>query len=455
MGAPPALLMKRLPRALFLFLLVSVGISCALGALLSVSPIGDRLFHAGVKVANLLRPEQQLSDRATSVWALLGWVFLFVGGAASSYVSASSFRGSYRVLIANGISLLILLIAAGALWLFGAVIPALGGIFASLLPPVLRLGFDMTAPGRRLMTVKDLLAGRTDANEFSRIISQSSAIFQNDSDRSIFIVCMRSGGAELELPDGAEASAAELGHRYQEALARILLREGGYLISQDPHISIYSFGHFETEDKPAESARKLDSALMEAAKVLEEMQRLQAAEHKWDQELGIGITQGTLPAPNLDLPSTRGGLSSSRAAVPGYVIDEALRLSRLSLISGTRPLVSGDVHDVLTEEIAFRPLDLIYDSDQNLLAETYHWVGSRDSLSEVQQSRIELYWKSVLDFRAGNFREAQDGLSRSTLGTDDPAVRYFQSRIKDQAKDKEANPFAESGTHSRLLAGLD
>ncbi len=444
--------MKRLPRALLIFLFVSVGVSFVLGAIALTSPIGDRFVTAWQRLGALLHPSRQ---EALSLAAPIGWLFLIIGGMASSVISATSFNNTHRILAGNGIALGLLFIALGSLWLFGAPILAVGGIVAALFPPLLRYAFDFTAPGRRLSAVQKLLADRTSANEFSRILSQSASLFTAEEERSVFILCVRSGGAELAIPNEAESLAAQLGQRYQQAITKIFLNSGGYLLSQDPHVSLYAFGLFETNNNMGALAAKVDAALEGSRKGLGELQRLQAAEHKWDQLLGIASVQGKLPSLKPDETASRSDLELDRPAIPGHLIDEALRLSRLSLNSRTYPLASSNVYTALSDEIAFRPLDLIYDNENNLLNECYHWVGRKASLSEVQQSRLDLYWKAVLHFRAGKWREAQDAFSRSTLGSDDPAVRYFQSRISERTKETETNPFSQSNSHNRLLPELD
>ena len=364
----------------------------------------------------LARPSPPIVERGLQYFLIL----LFAFGIAWTTIDLD------RIPLKLGIALAALAETVTAVWvsnLHGAYFSPFAGITAILTATAAALTFSQTETGRRKRTLQQLLGDRVSQGSFAKMVDGDAPLkFDGDLREATVLVCEILNHEELLATLPTDKYVAMTNSFLQNA-TDFLVERGAYLDECDGENLRVIFGAPLPDAGHAASA--CDAAL-ELSTRLEAVNR--GCLDTWGKmfDYRIGINSGEV------IVAAYGSRRLGALSVSGEPVEFARRLCAANSIYGTRTLVGARTFALAEEAIEVRPMELIQRQPEDTgREEVYELIAQKDSLSEPQRARRDLFWKGVVYFRENLLDRAFVTFmeTREKYGADG-AVDFYLRRIE-------------------------
>jgi len=182
----------------------------------------------------------------------------------------------------------------------------------------------------------------------------------------------------------------------------------------------------------------------------------QECETRWFQtlEYGVGISSG---------PMTVGVYGSKQHyffSGIGSEIDFSRRLAHANTRYESAVLLGAKSYQLVHESAEFRPMEMFYDPEDQVMSEIYELLAMKENFSESDGQRRDLFWQGMILYREAKYAEALEHFTRSQVpGYEDGPTKFFieksqQGLIDPKTVGEEAyREIIEEG-HARLLDSM-
>ncbi len=299
--------------------------------------------------------------------------------------------------------------------------------------------YAQSEAGRRKRVVQTIFGERISARNFSRLINSDVPLnFDGDLREGTVVVCEIFNHDQLAdaLP---VADYVALNNSFLRNAAEILVERGGYLDECDGESLRVIFGVPLVDTHHAEAACE---AALDVMTRLDEVNR--ECYRVWSQtfDFRIGINSGEM------VVAAYGSGRLGSFSVAGEPVEWARKLCSASLIYGARLLIGSHTFQLTETAMEVRPLDFVHrHPNDHGHEEIYELLARKQTLSEEDLLRRELFWKGILYFREAKWDEATEQLRLASAGdASDGPIDFYLRRIEQL---RNGVPLLE-GTYGRI-----
>jgi adenylate cyclase len=357
-----------------------------------------------------------------------------------------------------GNKVLVLLSVAGVtlamsptLALYGILFVPFAAAAAAMLSGVCGLAYAGTEHGMRKRVLQRVLGARVSREKFAALLNaKRPPRLEGGSREATVLTCRVFNHATLrEKMEPTDLLA--MTNMFLRNTADFLMSRGGYLDESSPDCVRVFFGLLQ------ESPDHVERACLTAMELRTRLANLNdECENRWFQrfELGVAITSGPLSV------GVYGSPQHYYLSGVGGETDFSRRLSRVNLRYGSEVAISAGAFRLVKESMEVRPLEMIYDPEENVMNEVYELLCRKEDMSEEAGVRRDAYWQGVIHYRAGNFDEALKELSRAEgPGKEDAPLAFYRDLVVRRQTQDEPEPLEHSHEltdqgHARLLGTL-
>jgi len=335
--------------------------------------------------------------------------------------------------------------------LYGLLFAPFSGVIAALLSGVCGLIYAGTEHGMRKRVLQRVLGARVSADKFAALLNAKRPPRLEGGSRNATVLTCRAFN-HSQLREKMEATdLLAMTNMFLRNTADFLMSRGAYLDESSPDCVRVFFGLLE------ESPDHVERACMTAMELRTRLANLNdECENRWFQrfELGVAISSGPLAV------GVYGSASHYYLSGVGGETDYSRRLSRVNLRYGSDVAISSEAHKQINDIIEVRPLEMIYDPEENVMSEVYQLLCRKEDMSDEARARRDAYWQGVIHYRAGNFDEALKEFSRAEEpGRADPPLDFYRELVKRRLTGDGPEPLEHSHEltdegHARLLGTL-
>lgn len=350
--------------------------------------------------------------------------------------------------------LLLFVLAAGlspTLAMYGVLFEPFSLLSAIFLSSAAALVFSGTEYGMRKRVLESLLGARISNRKFQELLEAKDPPDFGGVVRDVTVVSCRLFNHEEMRGKVEPGELTKMNNLFLRSVSTFLLSRGAYLDECGPHMVRVFFGMLEASDAHEEDGC---AAALELKSRLRNLSR--ECESRWFQKLhyGIGVSSG---------PATIGVYGSGRQyffGVTGEAADFSQRLAQANRRYGSEVLLSPRTYESVEAKFEFRPMDMIYDPETDLMTEIYELLAGSGGFSEGERESRDLFWKGLIFLREKRFDEALDHFSRSrTPGVDDGPTAYFLARAQEGVSSPEDSASAKTEEltakgHARLISSM-
>lgn len=337
-----------------------------------------------------------------------------------------------------------LALSGGALWLSGAVVVALYGVFVSPVPAVLATGFSLvlglfygrSKSGARKQVLQRLFGQRLSRRQFGQLVDANVPLsFPGQETQASVVVCEVHNHVELLAALQPEDYVA-MTNLYLKAASDYLVEAGGYLDECSGESLRVVFGSpLPREDHAVAACR----AALELASRIENLNK--ECDARWNQRLDfrVGINSGSMIA------AAYGGTRLGAFSVAGPVVEFARRLCAAGANYGVRILIGPETYRTAQETVEARPIDLLRRVD-GAKVELYEVLSAKHGLSPERARSRDHFWRGVIYFRERRWDQAIEEFTKARVpglpdaGLDAMVLRTERARRGEQIH--EAAPVA-------------
>lgn len=277
--------------------------------------------------------------------------------------------------------------------------------------------FAGTEKGMRKRILEETLGGKVSREVFDNMLSAPEPPDFAGSVREVTVLTCRLFN-HSELRGKLEPiDLMGMNNLFIRSVSNFLKSRGGYLDESGPELVRAFFGlHGDVENHAGGAC----SAALELRSRLKNLS--QECETRWFQKLhyGVGIETGEM---------TVGVYGSSQRltfSAIGADTDYSRRLAHANYRYGSDLLVGPDAFRRVEKQFDFRPMEMFYDQENDVLTEIYQLMGEEGGASEEEAKRRELFWKGVIYLREKKYEEALKHLSKAkNPSTDDGPLAFF------------------------------
>ena len=299
--------------------------------------------------------------------------------------------------------------------------------------------FAGTEKGMRKRVLENVLGIRVTHATFDRLMDAEAPPDFGGAVREVTVLTCRLFNhgelrEKLEPPE-----LLKMSNLFLRSVSTFLMSRGAYLDESGPELVRVFFGMVEPADDHAEQACRSALELRARLKNLS-----QECESRWFQKLqyGVGISSG---------PMTVGVYGSKQHyffSGIGAETDFSRRLAHANWRYGSDLLVGPATFPQVKDLFEFRPMEMFFDPEADLMTEVYQLLDTTEGLSEADRARRDLFWQGIILLRERKFDQALDHLSRSRLpGIEDGPAEYFIAR----AQEGVSAPTAQESENLRKL----
>lgn len=313
-----------------------------------------------------------------------------------------------------------------AVWilnLFGLFFSPFASGLAIITSFLLGIAYSRTKAGSRKKVVRAIFGDRISKKTFATLVNTNVPLpFEGELREATVVVCeIFNHNALTEALSVPEYVA--MNNAFLRNAADFLVEQGGYLDECDGESLRVVFGAPVPDRQHAATASK---AVLALAARLEEVNR--ECEKMWKHtfDFRIGVNSGEM------VVAAYGSRRLGAFSVAGEAVEWARRICAANLIYGSRLLVGSQVFQLAEEAIEVRPIDLVqrHPEDRHR-EEIYELLARRQSLSEEDSHRRDLFWKGVVYYREQRWDESLAHFSLAAPSDRvDGAVDFYIRRIE-------------------------
>ncbi|MCB1205728.1 MAG: hypothetical protein KDN18_15805 [Verrucomicrobiae bacterium] len=329
-------------------------------------------------------------------------------------------------------ALLVVLLLSPTLSLHGILLNPAAPFLATIAAFAGALVYSRSSLGRRKWLLEEALGDRVSSKVFKRMLeAPSEPDFGGNVCEVTILVCCHFPG-ESSGPVASPGDVMKMGSLFQRAVSTFLLSRGAYLDESGPERVRATFGLTgESTDHAVDASRAALDLKLRLSGLAEEF------ESRWFHvpRFGVGIetaqvTAGLCGIPGRFFLATLGGGESF-----------AGRLALANARFGSQVLAGPNVYQRVRGTFELRPMEMVYDSERQVLHETYELLAPTGSDDEVQKTRREEFWKGVILLRQKSYEGALEAFSKARIpGVDDAPLAYFTALAQDQVALPESRP---------------
>jgi class 3 adenylate cyclase len=335
--------------------------------------------------------------------------------------------------------------------LYGIVFPPFSGVAAALIAGGAGLAYAGTEHGMRKRVLQRVLGARVSPEKFAALLNSRKPLRLEGGSREATVLTCRVFNHPQLREKMEPVDLLAMTNMFLRNTADFLMSRGGYLDESSPDCVRVFFGLLE------ESPDHVERACRTAMELRVRLSNLNAeCENRWFQrfELGVAITSGPLAV------GVYGSPQHYYLSGVGGETDFSRRLSRVNLRYGSDVVISASAHRAVTDKIEVRPLEMIYDPEENVMSEVYQLLCPKDELDQAAEARRDAYWQGVIHYRSGNFEAALEEFSRASKpGEEDAPLEFYRELAQRRLTQDGPEPLEHSHEltdegHARLLGTL-
>jgi len=343
-------------------------------------------------------------------------------------------RGSRRALIA-GMAIAAIALLSWALALKGILFEPVSGILAVIGSFVAGGIFAASDMGKGQRTLRELLARRLPARDFSILMASPTRLPLGGEHReSTVLVCriLNDGDWRANLGPSEVVRAVNLALR---SVSGFLMQRGGFIEHAGADMTRVVFG---APVPDPEHARHACEAALALSGRLTELNH--ECENRWRRQFvfGIGVVSGTLT-----LAQFHDGRGSHYGAL-GWEMDFARQLSGANAHFGTRVLVAASSGEAVGDAFATRPLEPLVDPESGTSHGIFELMGTAEGESEDARAARRTFAEGMVHLLGGHYADAADAFSkarREAGGKEDPTLDFYVEHAR-QLADSARRPSA-------------
>lgn len=369
-------------------------------------------------------------------WLEVLAVVLGAAGVAWAVIDVS--QVAQKILVFGAISAVVFGISP-TLAVYNFLFEPFSSLTAMLLAAAGGFVYSGTEKGMRKRVLENVLGIRVTHGTFNRLMDADEPPNFGGAVRNVSVLTCRLFN-HAELREKLEpAELLKMSNLFLRSVSTFLMSRGAYLDESGPELVRVFFGMLEPSDDHADQACRAALELRSRLKNLS-----QECEARWFRKLeyGVGISSG---------PMTVGVYGSKQHfffSGIGAETDFSRRLAHANRRYGSDLLIGPSTYPLVKDHFEFRPMEMFYDPEADLMTEVYQLLDTTEALSESDGVRRDLFWQGIILLRERRFEEALDHLSRSRLpGVEDGPVDYFIAR----AQEGVSAPAAQESENLRKL----
>lgn len=416
----------------YVFTAISIG---AGAALLTIVAVAFGAFSASAAWLEELYVSRGLLKVPTVIHYL--WIEVLVVLAVSIGVAwcvIDLSQVAQKILVC-GCAALLLLGLSLTMALYGVLFEPFSALGAGLLAAAGGFVFAGTERGIRKRLLQDVLGLRVSHATFNKLLEANEPPEFEAGVRNVTVLTCRIFN-HADLCEKLEASdLIKMNNLFLRTVSTFLTSRGAYLDESGPELVRVFFGMVQSDDKHAEEACRAALELRSQLKTLNE-----ECETLWYQPIhcGIGISSGPMAV----------GVCGSREhyyySGIGAETDFSRRLASANSRYRSDLLVGPETYLLVVGQFEFRPMEMFYDPEDDVMTEIYQLLASSGSFDAKEAKRRDLYWQGVIHFREQKYEKALDQLTQARIaGRSDGPVEFFI------AQTQEALAVLEGGSKSR------
>jgi class 3 adenylate cyclase len=299
--------------------------------------------------------------------------------------------------------------------------------------------YSQSDAGGRKRVVRTIFGDRISGRNFSTLINSDVPLnFDGELREGTVVVCEIFNHDELAdaLP---VADYVALNNSFLRNAAEILVERGGYLDECDGESLRVIFGVPLVDTHHAAVACE---AALDVMNRLDEVNR--ECYRVWSQtfDFRIGINSGEM------VVAAYGSGRLGSFSVAGEAVEWARKLCSANIIYGSRLLIGSYTFQLTETSMEVRPMDFVHrHPNDHGHEEIYELLARKQTLSDEDLLRRELFWKGILYFREAKWDQAIEQLRLAAAGdSSDGPIEFYLRRI-DQLRN--GVPLLE-GTYGRI-----
>lgn len=379
--------------------------------------------------------------------ALLEFVITVLAAFGAAWCVIDVPKVGHKVLVFL-VLMAVLLALSPTLALYGVMFAPFSSVGAAFLATAVGFIYAGTEHGTRKRLLLDVLGSRVSGETFRGLMDSKEPVRFNGSNRTVSVLTCRVFN-HAALRDKMEPSElVAMGNLFLRNTADFLLNRGGYLDESSPDMVRVYFGMVQPSETHALEACRAALELRTRLKNLND-----ECETRWFQKLdyGVAISSG---------PMTVGVYGTARHfhfSGVGADTDFSRRLAQANARYESDILMSAATQQLIKEECAVRPMEMLYDPDRNLMTEVYQLLALKSEFSPEAEARRDAYWQGVILYRSGKYQEALEQFDLAGEGVrDDGPLQFFidrcQAGLTGESRDRpDGGHELTEGGHARLL----
>lgn len=323
-------------------------------------------------------------------------------------------------------------------------------LFAVTLSAVLGLIYSATEHGGRKRVLQAVLGGRISEKTFDQLLERERPSFLDGQNREITILTVRVFNHAQLRRNVEPADLIEMTNLFLRNTGEFLTSRGAYLDESSPDCVRVYFGVIAKD--PGHTFQACDAAL-------ELRQRLTNLNIELESRYFQGLKWGIAISSDEMTMGIYQSETATRLSAVGEVVEFVRKLSAANSRYGSEILVSARTYKLIHETYAVRPMEMLFDSANDLMSEVYELVNLKSRLTEDDEKARQQFWKGVILYREGRGEDALAIFSElATEFPNDRPLAYFtdraQSNMVDAPRDdKDVDAHLMHG-HARVLHTL-
>ena len=430
----------------YVFTALSIGVGAALVIIIAISLGAFSAMATWLENLYLSRGILKVSPVERYLWMEMLIVLAVSVGLAWCVIDVS--QVAQKILV-FGCAILLVLGLSPTMALYGVLFEPFSILGAGLLAAAGGFVFAGTERGTRKRVLEDVLGLRVSHSTFSQLLNAPEPPDFDGAMREVTVLTCRIFN-HAELREKLEAAELmKMSNLFIRSVSTFLTSRGAYLDESGPELVRVFFGMLQPDDEHAEKACQTALELRYRLKTLN-----QECETRWFQPLhyGIGISSGPMTV------GVYGAKEHYYFSGIGAETDFSRRLAHANLRYNSDLLVGPETYRRVQERFEFRPMEMFYDPEDDVMTEIYQLLAVSDSFDEKERQRRDLFWQGVIYYREKKFEEALDHLTRARIaGGGDGPVEFFIAQTQDALTTPEDGPKARSEQltedgHARLIS---
>ncbi len=334
--------------------------------------------------------------------------------------------------------------------LYGFFFEPFSSIAALVVGATTAIAFSGTELGTRKRKLEAVLGNRVSHSTFQELMeAPRPPAFEGGSREVTVLTCQL-------FEHNARASRLEPGdvlkmtNLFRRVTSGFLASHGAYLDESGPDEVRAFYGLLGDSRSHAEQAIRSALELRSCFRTLDE-----EFQTRWYVELecGVGLSSGKVTS------GIYGSKEHFFLSGVGAPVDFSRRLARANRRYGSDLMIGPQTLRLVRDFAEVRPMEMFYDPESGRMIEIYQIIALREKFDEESRLLRDHFWKGMIKYREGNYREALDNFSRSRLpGRLDRPLNFFIQKTQEKMAggadlDETLQELTEGG-HSRLLEQL-